>query len=240
LLTVRLFHDSIANMTNTDQIRPLTDVPDHGFGLLGGLAHSVLAEYTGTALPVPRLHLGQNTLPNPPFPMAAQVPFGDLTEGWLECGEDLTKFLEMGARALRAQPIPEISAYSQQVRILQRVLRFDAIAMVLADQMIWSAESVAHWALAADVLARRRDAPGSAVARPTMVGCAVDRAGNALLGWFTADGTPAGIEITGGVTTDDKIVTLLRDVLLAQYAWTSACFGEVPLPAYRPSGSNAV
>jgi hypothetical protein len=52
-----------------DHIRPAGRPSDHGFGPLGRLAHSVLAEYAGTAPPVPQLHLGQNTLPNPPFPI---------------------------------------------------------------------------------------------------------------------------------------------------------------------------
>jgi hypothetical protein len=216
-------------MPNTDQIRPLTDVPDHGFGLLGGLAHSVLAECIGMSLQAPRLHLGQNTLPDAPLPIAAAVPFSDLTQGWLECGEDLSEFLETGARALRAQPTPDVSTYSQQVRILQRVLRFDSIAIVLTDQMIWSADSVARWSLAADVLARRRDDQETAVATPAKVACTVDRTGNALLAWCADDHPRASIEITScGVTTDDSIVGLLRDVLLAQYAWTSTVFGEVP------------
>ena len=80
-------------MGTKDPIRPLAGSPDHGFGFLGRLMHSVLAEYAGTVPPVPYLHLGQNTLPNPPFPMPAQVPFGDLSEGWRECGEDLAMFL---------------------------------------------------------------------------------------------------------------------------------------------------
>ena len=117
-------------MGNKDHIRPLAGVPDHGFGFLGRLAYSVLAEYAGAAPSVPHLHLGQNTLPNPPFPMAAEVPFGDLSEGWRECGENLAEFLQAGARALRNQPIPDAAAYSEQIRILQRVLRFDSIAMV--------------------------------------------------------------------------------------------------------------
>lgn len=239
LLTLRLFHGSIGNMKITDQIRPLTDVPDHGFGPLGGLAHSVLAEYTGSALPAPRLHLGQNTLPDPPFPMAAQVPFGDLSEGWLECGEDLTKFLEMGARALRTQPTPKISAFSQHVRILQRALRFDAIAIVLSEQMIAPTDSVARWSLAADVLARRRDPGDCAIAGPTVLVGVVDRTGSALLGWPTADAV-TGIEVSGAVTIDDPIIGLLRDVLLAQYAWTSAVFGVVPLSRWHQRHAIAV
>jgi hypothetical protein len=189
-------------MANKDHIRPLAGIPDHGFGPLGRLTHSVLAEYAGAALPVPQLHLGQNTLPNPPFPMAAEVPFGDLSEGWQECGEDLAMFLKAGARALRNQPTPDISAYSERIRILQRVLRFDSIAMVWHDP---------------------------ARAAFSMVALAVDRAGNAVAGRIPAGGTSADIEIIDDEPpADDVIAVLLRDVLLAQYEWTSAVFGLVP------------
>jgi len=189
-------------MANKDHIRPLAGTPDHGFGLLGKLAHSVLAEYAGTAPPVPHLHLGQNTLPNPPFPMAAEVPFGDLSEGWQECGEDLAAFLKAGARALRNQPVPDISAYSERIRTLQRVLRFDSIAMVWHDP--------ARTAF-------------------SVVALVVDRAGNALGGRIPAGGTSADIEVIGDKrAADEVIVGLLRDVLLAQYEWTSAVFGLVP------------
>ena len=189
-------------MANKDHIRPLAGVPDHGFGLLGRLAHCVLAEYAGTALPVPHLHLGQNTLPNPPFPMAAMVPFGDLSEGWQECGEDLAMFLKAGARTLRNQPVPDISSYSERIRTLQRVLRFDSIAMVWHDP-----------------------------ARTTfsMVAVVVDRAGNALAGRIPADGTAADIQVIDNTPGGDDVVAgLLRDVLLAQYEWTSTVFGLVP------------
>jgi hypothetical protein len=199
-------------MANNDHIRPLAGVPDHGFGLLGRLAHSVLAEYAGTAPLVPRLHLGQNTLPNPPFPMPAEVPFGDLSEGWQECGEDLALFLRAGARALRDQPTPDISAYSERIRTLQRALRFDSIAMAWHD-------------------------PGRAAF--SMIVVAVDRAGNALGGRIPAGGSSAEIQVTGAgpsaaaaddddADADDAIVALLRDVLLAQYEWTSTVFGLVP------------
>jgi hypothetical protein len=133
--------------------------------------------------------------------MAAEVPFGDLSEGWQECGEDLALFLKAGARALRNQPIPDISAYSERIRTLQRVLRFDSIAMVWHDP---------------------------ARAAFSMVALAVDRAGNALAGRIPAAGTSADIEIIDEPSADDLIVGLLRDVLLAQYEWTSAVFGLVP------------
>ena len=237
LSTQRLFRDTICYMENTEQIRLLAGVPNHGFGLLGGLAHSVLAEYEGVPLLAPRLHLGQNTLPDPPIPLPAQVPFGDLYRGWKECGKDLVSFLELGARTLRAQPTPDISRYSKQIRILQKVLRFDAIAMVWEGSMIRPTSGMANRSLAVAANAGRRDAEGPDDPRepdpstgvPAVVAWVVDRAGNSLLGWFPAAGTCADIEIIGDpVTTEDKIVALLREVLLAQYAWTSIVFRLVP------------
>jgi hypothetical protein len=189
-------------MANKDHIRPLAGVPDHGFGLLGRLAHCVLAEYAGTALPVPHLHLGQNTLPNPPFPMAAMVPFGDLSEGWQECGEDLAMFLKAGARTLRNQPIPDVSSYSERIRTIQRALRFDSLAMVWHDP--------ARTAF-------------------SMVAVVVDRAGNALAGRIPAGGTAPDIQVIDDTAAGDHVIAgLLRDVLLAQYEWTSTVFGLVP------------
>jgi hypothetical protein len=231
LSTKQLCRDTICYMQNTEQIRILAGVPNHGFGLLGGLAHSVLAEYAGVPLPAPRIHLGQNMLPDPPLPLPAHVPFGDLNEGWHESGKDLVAFLEAGARALRAQATPDVSRYSQQIRILQKVLRFDAIAMVWEGRMIRPANSMANWSLAIDPITRQRDPrePDSLLAVPAVVTWVVDRAGDSLLGWLPAEGTCADIEIIGdAVTSEDRIVALLRDVLLAQYAWTSIVFGLVP------------
>jgi hypothetical protein len=190
-------------MASNQQIHPLAGVPDHGFGLLGRLVHSILAEYAGTHLVMPRLHLGQNTLPDPPFPMPAQVPFGDLSRGWLECDESLVKFLQNGIVALRGQPIPDVSDYREEIRILQRVLRFDSIAMVWHD----------------------RDR-----AMFSMVALAVDRAGNALAGRLPAGGTTADIEVTDDEPSaaDDMLIALLHEVLQAQYDWTTTAFGLVP------------
>lgn len=188
-------------MADMEQIRPLAGVPDHGFGLLGRLVHSVLSEYAGVSLPAPRLHLGLNTLPNPPFPMAAAIPFGH-SGGWDECDADLAAFLALGARALRGQPTPGASGYTEHVRILQRVLRFDSIVMAWHDPGL-----VTH----------------------AIVAVAADRDGNALAGWIPSPGSAADIEITGDETpADTPIIVLLRDVLLAQYEWTAAVFGLVP------------
>lgn len=190
-------------MPNNDEIRPLAGVPDHGFGLLGRLVHSTIAEYADIPLSAPRLHLGQNTLPDPPFPMPAEVPFGgDLGLGWLECGQSLATFLRTGIAALRSQPIPDISAYSEQIRIAQRVLRFDSIAMVWHD-------------------------PGRAML--PVVALAVDRAGNALAGWLPDGGTAADIAVSDDdPAAEDLIIALLHELLQAQYEWTSTVFGLVP------------
>ena len=75
--------------------------------------------------------------------------------GWQECGADLAMFLKAGARALRNQPVPDISAYGERIRTLQRVLRFDSIAMAWHDP---------------------------ARAAFSMIALAVDRAGNAVAG----------------------------------------------------------
>ena len=111
-------------------------------------------------------------------------------------------FLQSGILALRRQPIPDISAYSEQIRILQRVLRFDSIAMVWHD-------------------------PGRTMY--SLVALAVDRAGNSLAGWVPAGGTAADIEVTHERSiADDVIVALLHELLQAQYDWTTTAFGLVP------------
>jgi hypothetical protein len=196
-------------MGNQDQIRPLNEMPDHGHGPLGQLVHSVLAEYAGVALSMPGLHLGQNTMPDPPFPMTAQVPFGDLSEGWREAGEDLGAFLELGARTLRDQPKPHISCYTMQVRLLQYVLRFDSIALAWDARLVGQADGVAAWV--------------------------VDRAGNTLAGLapadaaVLADGTVPGITVRADLLDpDDQVIPLLRDLLDAQYEWTTSVFGISP------------
>jgi hypothetical protein len=63
----------------------------------------------------------------------------------------------------------------------------------------------------------------------SMVAVVVDRAGNALAGRIPADGTAADIQVIDNTPGGDDVVAgLLRDVLLAQYEWTSTVFGLVP------------
>jgi len=164
--------------------------------------HSILAEYVDIQPSMPHLHLGQNTLPNPPFPLPTGIYFGDLTEGWCECDQDIATFLREGVDALRRQPIPDISAFTEEIRLLQRVLRFDSIVMA--------------W----------RDAEHPAF---SLVALAVDRAGNFLAGRVPDSGTEADIEVTEEApdARDKAFLGLLHELLQAQYDWTTTTFGLV-------------
>ena len=164
--------------------------------------HSILTEYFDTQTPMPHLHLGQNTLPNPPFPMSTEIYFGDFSEEWRERGQDIAAFLRAGVDALRSQPIPDISAFSEETRLLQRVLRFDSIVMA--------------W----------RDAEHPAF---SLVALAVDRAGNFLAGRVPDSGTEADIEVTDEApdARDKAFLVLLHELLQAQYDWTTTAFGLI-------------
>lgn len=56
----------------------------------------------------------------------------------------------------------------------------------------------------------------------------VDRSGTALLAWTPADGGADQITVSDALDHDDPIITLLADLLDAQYTWTVAAFGAVP------------
>jgi hypothetical protein len=215
-------------MSSTEQFRPLTAVPGHGFGPLGQLARGVLTEYLAAMPSVPRLHLGHNTLPHPPFPLAGHMAFPVVQGAWRQCGEDLFVFLAAAARSLRAQPKPSGPVFSEKHLMLQRLLRIDSIAMAWEVRVLLPTESVAGWTLAADALAGRvgRQDLDDGVAEPALAVWAVDRAGAALLMWAPADGTTDDIACSENLLdADDPVVTHLTDVLDAQYAWTSAVFG---------------
>jgi hypothetical protein len=218
----------MGGMSSAEQFRTLEAVSDHGFGTLGQLARGVLTEYVAATPPVPRLHLGHNTLPNPPSPVVGHIAFPVVEGAWQRCGQHLFAFLASAARSLREQPKPPGSVFSEQHRTLQRLLRIDSIAMVWEVRMLLPTESVAGWTLAADVLAGRvgRQDLDASVAEPALAVWAADRAGAALLMWAPAGGTAEDIACDEDLLdADDPIVAHLTDVLDAQYAWTSAVFG---------------
>ncbi|HUN32092.1 MAG TPA: hypothetical protein VMU95_08720 [Trebonia sp.] len=206
--------------------------PDHGFGTLGQFAHAVTAVYLDEAPKAPAFHIGYNTLPDPPYPMPSRICHQqDTQEAWLGCGQDLSVFLESGARSLRAQPVPDGDSLDEQARIMQYLLRIDAMALAWKAHMVQPTRSVASWTLAADLLAGKA-APadiGPEGSEEALVTWAIDRAGMALLAWAPVNGAEDDIAVAAGaVAAPGDIAGLLGEVLHAQYAWTVATFGTEP------------
>ena len=212
--------------------------PDHGFGLLGRVAHAVIAEYLAEPLPAPAFHVAYNTLPDPPFPLATQLWHGmDTESGWQACEEDLHFFLQAAAASLRAQPPGDASAHSQETRTMNYLLRLDAMALVWKARYFSPADSVATWVLTADLLAGKAGPADIApdVAEESLMAWIVDRAGGSLIAWAPLDGTAEDIVVLApGVDEDDAdaeedpFAAELREVLHAHYAWTHATFGAEP------------
>lgn len=190
----------------------------------------MLAEYLTESPPTPRLHLGQNTLPDPPFPLSSHIPYAIPDGAWDNCGRDLLVFLESGAQSMRAQPTPDGAAFSQQHRMMQRLLRMDAIALAWRAQTLRVTESVTNWTLTADALAGNFDPADleQADGIASVAAWAADRTGTSLLGWGPIGGSPDQIAISDDLALDDQVITLLREILEAQYAWTTKVFGTGP------------
>ena len=226
-------------MSSSDTLRSLDSTPDHGFGPLGRLAHGVLTEYAGRSLSVPRLHIGQNVLPDPPFPLTSHIPMPLPQAAWLQTGQDLTRFLTSVAASIRSQPVPPASAFSTQQRTMQRMLRIDAIALAWATRTVHPTAGVAEWILTADILSGQATPQDldPAVATPTHTVWVVDLTGAALLACAAAEdatdrsGEGATEPEIQSLPADDPAAALLHDVLDAQHAWTTAAFGLDRPPA---------
>jgi hypothetical protein len=218
-------------MSPPEKLRPFGQEPDHGHGMLGRLAHSVLSEYLDAPPSCPRLHLGQNTLPDPPFALTTHIPYAIPDGAWDNCEHDLIVFLESGAQSLRAQPVPDGAAFSEEHRLMQRMLRMDSIALTWKAQTLRPTESVANWTLTADALAGRLDPSDltSADSTPAIAVWATDRSGATLLGWAPAGGSVEEVHIGDDLSTDDPIIELLAEMLDAQYTWTTRVFGTGPV-----------
>jgi hypothetical protein len=217
-------------MSPPETLRPIGQEPDHGHGRLGQFVHSVLAEYLPEPPSSPRLHLGQNTLPDPPFPLSSHIPYGIPDGAWDNCGRDLLTFLESGAQSMRDQPTPDGAAFSTEHRMMQRMLRMDSIALAWTAQTLRATDSVANWTLTADALAGKINPADleSADGVPSVAAWATDRMGAALLGWVPIGGTGSQVRVTNDLSLDDPVIALLREILDAQYAWTTAVFGCGP------------
>jgi hypothetical protein len=213
------------------EIRTL-ESPDHGLGLLGRFAHAVTADYLGSAPESPSFHLGYNTLPDPPCPIASHLWHGlDTRDAWRGCGQDLHLFLEVGLESLRAHPVPDPACFDAYARLIAHFNRTDAMGLVWRARMIYPAESVAAWTLTADLLAGRAS-PGDLtpdVCEAVLVTVAVDRAGATLLAYAPSGGTEDDIIVADAAgSAMDDVAPLLRDLLNAQHAWTTAAYADAP------------
>lgn len=198
-------------MTNQPPpIRSLAGLPDYGRGTLGQLAHAVLLDYADAPPDGPQLHLGQNTMPDPPFPLPAALHFADLTKKWPRHARDLPGLLGKVARSVRAQPLPGEDAVSSRHRQLQQLMRYDSIAIVLPSRAISSAASSA--------------------ARHRTVTWVVDRAGSCLAGAATPGAGAGGISVGAPREPDGPVIGQLAKILAAQYSWTCAVFGPAAAP----------
>lgn len=213
-------------------VRPLGGQPDHGRGALGQLAHLILSDCRGVPPPGPQLHLGLNTLPDPPQPAPAAIFCADLTGQWQQAPPGgLAALLAQCAQALRSHAIPDGAAFSESQHRAQRLLRFDSIALACAALEVEPTGSVEAWTAAADVLAGRRD-PRSLdprYARPCTLVWVVDRSGTPLLGRVPAGAAAADIALLpDALLSQDRVISPLGQILAAQYAWTCAVFGTAP------------
>ena len=182
----------------------------------------------------PELHVGCNTLPDPPYPMPSRLRHeADTLRGWLACDQDLRFFLESGACSLRDQPVPSPESFDAQTRMMQYLLRIDSMALAWKARVVNPVESVGSWTLAADLLAGRA-VPGDItpdVSEEVLMAWVVDRAGGALLAVAPAGGTEEDITVAATYPDAlDEIAGLIRNLLDAQYAWTFAVFGTEPPP----------
>lgn len=215
-------------MSNAGQFQTIAEVPDHGIGPLGGLAHGVLAECLGAPPAEPRLYLGHNTLPDPPFPLCGYIAFPVVPGAWRQCERDLLVFLASAAWSLRAQPRISAAAFSEQHQILNRMLRIDSIALVWHVRLTRPTESATGWRLTADALAGKvgQEEPGEAAGERALAVWALDRAGSAALMFAPTNGTADDIEyVKHLLDVCDPVAIHLADVLKAQYEWTAAVFG---------------
>ena len=215
-------------MPDLDPLRLLPQERDHRTSLLGAVTGATLTEYLCELPAAPRLHLGLNTLPDPPLPITAHVPFAIQEDAWQRCGEDLLAFLNAGSRSLNGQPRPRTSAFSPPTQTLQRLMRPDSIVLV------WKATVIAADDGDTSLILVRELMEGSqpdlnhldpAIVRPGLAAWAVDRAGFAVFAWARTDSPGSPVTVGEEVLDpDDEVFRPLAAILAAQYGSTSGTF----------------
>jgi hypothetical protein len=219
-------------MSETTRLQPVTDLPDHGLGGLGQVAHGVLRA-TRAADPSrqARLFFGLNTLPDRPFPLVAYIRFPTAPGSWKACGGNVVGFLEAGARSIRDHPVPPPSTFGPEYHRVQRLLRQDAIVMSYPAYMVLPQEDPGGRALLANLVEgylRPGDLELSPAARLIDLVWAVERSGTRLIMAAPPDADGEEVillkndEFGGGGTV---VLDLLADLLDAHYTWTCKVFG---------------
>jgi hypothetical protein len=208
--------------------RSAEGLPEHGCGALGRVAHGALTEPPDTPgeAVTPRLFLGYNTLPDPPFPMAGFIEY-DMDPGSAE--HDLPTVLRMLAESLRAQPVPPQGTFDEAHRRTAAMMRADSMVMIFSGRAFSPEQSPparALWENLVEGYYREGDAEACAGARQASVGLGVDRENGRVL--LMAERGPAGEHAAPERVGDDPegtLFDLLAEVLEAQYEWTRAAFG---------------
>ncbi|MDP4502821.1 hypothetical protein [Nonomuraea turcica] len=199
-------------------------LPDHGHGGLGRVAHGALTSLSGIE-DGPKLFLGYNTLPNPPFPLVGYLQ-NDL--GPEAAALDPASLLRAAAGSMRAHPVPPKEAFAEGHRRVAAVMRVDAMVFVVSARAFAPQQSPsarALWANLVEGYYRDGDAEACVDARETALALGVDRQDGRVL--LVAERGPSGgyaapVRVEG--KPKGELFDLLGEVLDAQYVWTKAAF----------------
>ncbi|YCK34981.1 hypothetical protein ACNF49_13115 [Actinomadura sp. ATCC 39365] len=203
-------------------LRSVNGLPHHGCGELGRVAHGALTGPSESA-GWPRLFLGYNTLPDPPFPLVGYLqyelapPAGEL---------DLPALLRTMADSMRAQPVPPETAFDESRRRVATAMRVDAMVVVAPAPALAPTEGQVAWRPPAHREGPRRlsTAHRDGAWEPAAA-LAVDREGARVLlvAGRSAEGGRIGPR-QSAERPDTALAGLLGEVLDAQFAWTKAAF----------------
>lgn len=209
-------------MSDLDQIRFLEHGRDDGLTLLGRLAGAMLAESLGDPPAAPRIHLGMNTLPDPPYPIAAHVPLALPGDAWQRCGQDLLAFLSAGMRVADRSAGSAAPASSPATGTSIRLMRPDSIVLAWKAVVIGAAGCTGSLILVPELMdggmpdLRHLD---PAILRPGLAAWAVDRAGLAVFAWARSDIANSPVTVGNeALDPDDEVFRRLAAILAEQYA----------------------
>ncbi|GAA4911437.1 hypothetical protein GCM10023334_010470 [Nonomuraea thailandensis] len=174
----------------------------------------------------PRLFLGYNTLPDPPFPLAGFIEY-EMDPRMAE--RDLASVLRFLAESFRAEPVPPEGTYDDAYRRSAAAMRVDAMVMVFSGRAFSPDQSPPARALLENLVEgyyREGDAEACAGARRALVGLGVDRRnGRVILMAERGSEGEHALPRRVGESPEGTLYDLLGELLDAQYRWTRAAFG---------------